>query len=52
MATINLTTELLLMGAGECNTELLQWLSRSFGDNKNSDLFHPETNKKTVITKP
>ena len=41
-----ITTELLLMYAGQYNAELPQWLSLSSGGNKNSDLFNPETNQK------
>ena len=41
------TTELLLMDAGQYNAELPQWASLSSGGgNKNSDLFHRETNQK------
>ena len=40
------TTELLLMDPREYKAELPQWLSLSSGGNKNSDLFHRETNQK------
>ena len=43
MATTN---ELILVDGGQYNAELPQWLSLSSGGNKNSYLFHPESNQK------
>ena len=39
------TIKLLLMNSEQYYAELPQWPSLSCGDNKTSDLFHPENNK-------